>query len=240
MSQGVIIKVRNLVKDYGKGQVLTKALRGVDLDLVAGEFTAMAGPSGSGKSTLLNMIGGLDTPTSGSVEVEGVDIARLSGGKKSALRRDRIGFIFQSYNLIPVMTAMENAEYVLMLQGMKTAKRRELVAGVLAQVGLTGLENRFPRELSGGQQQRVAIARAIAPAPALVLADEPTANVDSKTGAALMDLMRRLNEEKGVTFLFSTHDPQVMRRARRLIRLKDGAVESSLEQDGNGPAPDCE
>jgi len=238
--QRVIVGVRGLVKEYGKGQVVTRALSGIDLDVTAGEFTAMAGPSGSGKSTLLNMIGGLDTPTAGTVEVEGVDMASLSGSGKSALRRDRIGFIFQSYNLIPVMTAMENAEYVLMLQGMKAKERRELVAQVLEQVGLAGLSNRFPRELSGGQQQRVAIARAIAPSPALVLADEPTANVDSKTGEALLDLMRQLNEEKGVTFLFSTHDPRVMRRARRLIRLKDGAVEGIRHQDGNGPLPECD
>ncbi|NLJ27581.1 MAG: ABC transporter ATP-binding protein [Deltaproteobacteria bacterium] len=192
--------------------------------LKSGEFAAMAGPSGSGKTTLLNIIGGLDRPTSGSVLVEGHDLTRLSGSELSRLRRDRIGFIFQTYNLIPILTAYENAEYVLMLQGLPRQERRERVMHVLKEVGLDGLENRFPRELSGGQQQRVAIARAIVPEPALVLADEPTANVDSETGSALLDLMLRLNEEKGATFLFSTHDRAVMRRARRLIRLRDGLI----------------
>jgi len=171
------------------------------------------------------MIGGLDRPTSGLVRVEGRDITRLSSSELSRLRRERIGFIFQSYNLIPVLTAFENAEYVLMLQGVGTGQRRKRVLQLLEEVGLEGLENRFPRELSGGQQQRVAIARAIVSEPALVLADEPTANVDSKTGQALLDLMRRLNEEKGVTFLFSTHDPAVMKQARRLLILKDGRLD---------------
>lgn len=219
-----IITVKNLVKDYGESTVVTHALNGVDIILNKGEFTAMAGPSGSGKSTLLNIIGGLDTPTSGSVFVEGKDICKFSHSQMSRLRRDRIGFIFQSYNLIPVMTALENAEYVLMLQKVPVTVRRALVMALLEQVGLLGMEHRFPRELSGGQQQRVAIARAIAAQPALVLADEPTANVDSKTASDLLDLMRRLNEEKGVTFLFSTHDPMVMERARRLLKLKDGQI----------------
>jgi putative ABC transport system ATP-binding protein len=199
-------------------------LRGVNLSIEAGEFTAMAGPSGSGKSTLLNLIGGLDRPTSGRVEVDGREISDLSNTELGLLRRDRLGFIFQSYNLIPVLTALENAEYVLMLQGIPTAERRERVRGVLAEVGLEGLENRYPRQLSGGQQQRVAIARAIVSEPALVLADEPTANVDSKTGKALLDLMHRLNEEKGVTFFFSTHEEAVMKRARRLLQLEDGVM----------------
>jgi len=220
-----IIFLENLVKNYGHDEVITPALRGVTLNIEAGEFTAMAGPSGSGKSTLLNMIGGLDRPTSGLVRVEGRDITRLSSSELSRLRRERIGFIFQSYNLIPVLTAFENAEYVLMLQGVGTGQRRKRVLQLLEEVGLEGLENRFPRELSGGQQQRVAIARAIVSEPALVLADEPTANVDSKTGQALLDLMRRLNEEKGVTFLFSTHDPAVMKQARRLLILKDGRLD---------------
>ena len=189
----------------------------------------MAGPSGSGKTTLLNIIGGLDRPTSGTVYIEGSDITQLSGTRLSRMRRDRIGFIFQSFNLIPVLTALENAEYVLMLQNVDKEKRRERVMRVLREVGLEGLEHRFPRELSGGQQQRVAIARAIAPEPALVLADEPTANVDSETGSALMELMRRLNEEKGITFLFSTHDRAVMERARRLIRLRDGQIIEDME-----------
>jgi putative ABC transport system ATP-binding protein len=219
-----IVSLQGVTKNYGQGEVLTQALRGVDLIVEAGEFTAMAGPSGSGKSTLLNIIGGLDRPTSGRVEVDGREINTLSKTELSLLRRERIGFIFQSYNLIPVLTALENAEYVLMLQGIPTAERRERVREVLKEVGLEGLENRYPRQLSGGQQQRVAIARAIVSAPALVLADEPTANVDSETGRALLDLMRNLNEEKGVTFFFSTHEEAVMKRARRLLQIRDGVI----------------
>jgi len=219
-----IVEVSGVTRDYGEGGIVTRALRGVDLVLMAGEFASMAGPSGSGKTTLLNIIGGLDRPTSGTVKIEGRDITRLSGGVLSRLRRDRIGFVFQSYNLLPVLTALENAEYVLMLQNIDKEERRERVMRVLGEVGLGGMEHRFPRELSGGQQQRVAIARAILPEPALILADEPTANVDSETGGALMNLLRRLNEEKGITFLFSTHDQAVMKRALRLIRLRDGRI----------------
>jgi putative ABC transport system ATP-binding protein len=219
-----IVNLQEVTKDYGEGQALTHALRGVNLVIETGEFTAMAGPSGSGKSTLLNIIGGLDRPTSGQVQVDGREISDLSNTELGLLRRDRLGFIFQSYNLIPVLTALENAEYVLMLQGVPTVERRERVREVLAEVGLEGLENRYPRQLSGGQQQRVAIARAIVSEPALVLADEPTANVDSKTGKALLDLMHRLNEEKGVTFFFSTHEEAVMKRARRLLQLEDGVI----------------
>jgi putative ABC transport system ATP-binding protein len=219
-----IVSLQKVTKDYGQGEALTQALRGVNLIVEAGEFTAMAGPSGSGKSTLLNIIGGLDRPTSGRVEVDGREINTLSKTELSLLRRERIGFIFQSYNLIPVLTALENAEYVLMLQGIPTAERRERVREVLKEVGLEGLENRYPRQLSGGQQQRVAIARAIVSEPALVLADEPTANVDSETGKALLDLMRNLNEEKGVTFFFSTHEEAVMKRARRLLEIRDGVI----------------
>jgi putative ABC transport system ATP-binding protein len=219
-----IVSLQKVTKDYGEGDALTHALRGVDLMVEAGEFTAMAGPSGSGKSTLLNIIGGLDRPTAGRVEVDGREINTLSKTELSLLRRDRIGFIFQSYNLIPVLTALENAEYVLMLQGIPTAERRERVREVLKEVGLEGLENRYPRQLSGGQQQRVAIARAIVSEPALVLADEPTANVDSDTGKSLLDLMRRLNETKGVTFFFSTHEEAVMKRARRLLQIRDGVI----------------
>ncbi|MBT3312602.1 MAG: ABC transporter ATP-binding protein [Desulfobacterales bacterium] len=219
-----IVSLQNVTKDYGQGEVVVRALRGVDLTINKGDFMAMAGPSGSGKSTLLNIIGGLDKPTSGIIEVEGNEISGLSMTALSKLRRDRIGFIFQSYNLIPILTAFENAEYVLMLQGISVAKRQEKVFSLLKDVGLEGLENRLPRELSGGQQQRVSIARAIASEPALVLADEPTANVDSRTAKGLLDLMGRLNEEKGVTFLFSTHDPEVMKRAEILLWLKDGEI----------------
>lgn len=232
-----LVKVSNVTKDYGQDEVVTRALRGVDLTLTSGEFTAMVGPSGSGKSTLLNLIGGLDRPTSGTVEVDGQMLNDLSKAELGLLRRDHIGFIFQNYNLLPVLTALENAEYVLRLQGMPTPERHKRVKALLAEVGLEGLEHRFPREMSGGQQQRVAIARAIASEPALVLADEPTANVDSKTGQALLDLMRDLNQEKGVTFLFSTHDPAVMKRARRLVLLRDGEVAAdgdSLEDIDGG------
>ncbi len=219
-----IVKLENVSKDYKQGEIIVHAIQNINLSFSGGEFTAMAGPSGSGKSTMLNIIGGMLKPTRGSVEIGGDDITRMSASSLSHLRRDRIGFVFQNYSLIPVLTAFENAEYVLMLQGMPAPKRREIVLGILDEVGLGGLEKRFPRELSGGQQQRVAIARAIASEPALVLADEPTANVDSKTGAALLDLMRGLNESKGATFLFATHEKDVMLSAKRLILLKDGQV----------------
>jgi putative ABC transport system ATP-binding protein len=221
-----IVETRNLTKTFGRGEVAVKALQGVNLEIAAGEFTAMAGPSGSGKSTLLNMIGCLDSPTSGDVLIEGVNTAKLREKQLSDLRRDRIGFIFQSFNLIPVMTALENAEYTLMLQGKAVKERRALVKVLFQRIGLNGMEKRFPHQLSGGQQQRVAIARAVVAAPALVLADEPTANVDTDTGRSLIDLMLRLNEEQGVTFLISTHDPTVMERARRLVQLRDGKIVS--------------
>jgi putative ABC transport system ATP-binding protein len=219
-----IVRLEGVSKVYGEGDVAVHALRGIDLTLARGDFAAMAGPSGSGKSTLLNLIGALDRPTSGTVEVDGRDLGHLSLAELSRLRRDRIGFVFQSFNLVPVLTALENAEYVLMLQGVAARERRDRVRALFAEVGLDGLERRFPHELSGGQQQRVAIARAIVAEPALVLADEPTANVDSDTGAALLDLMHGLHEEKRITFLFSTHDRAVMRRAERLIRLRDGRI----------------
>lgn len=219
-----IVELKGIIKNYGQGDVLVEALRNLDLEIRTGDFTAMAGPSGSGKSTLLNIIGGLDKPTEGEVRVEGQLLNDLSRTKLSQLRRDRIGFIFQGYNLIPVLTALENAEYILMLQGVPPGQRREKVMGILQEVGLDGLQNRFPRELSGGQQQRVAIARAIASEPALVLADEPTANVDSKTAAGLLDLMGMLNQEKNTTFFFSTHDQEVMKQARHLLLLHDGRI----------------
>ena len=222
-----IVQMEGVTKDYGQGDVTVHALRGVDLSIQKGDLAAVAGPSGSGKTTLLNVISGLDTPSAGRVWVDGKEVTKMSRSKLSKLRLMRIGFVFQAYNLIPVLTAIENAEYVLMLQGMPTKERRELVMGLLKQVGLEGMEKRFPRELSGGQQQRVAIARAIAAQPALVLADEPTANVDSKTAASLLDLMVRLNEEQQATFLFSTHDQNVMKRSKRLILLKDGMIDQN-------------
>jgi putative ABC transport system ATP-binding protein len=190
-----------------------------------GEFTAICGPSGSGKTTTLNVIGALDEPTSGTVTVEGRDLAALGRKALSHLRRDRIGFVFQAYNLIPVLTAYENAEIVMSLQGRSEAERRDRVMALLAEVGLEGMEHRRPHELSGGQQQRVAIARAIAASPAVVLADEPTANVDSETAEKLLSIMEGLNRKRDVTFVFSTHDPRVMERAGRLLRMVDGKIE---------------
>ena len=219
-----MVQLEKVTKTYGSDGTEVHALRGIDLAVEPGEFTVVMGPSGSGKSTLLNLIGGLDRPTEGRVLIDGQDTGVLSRSQLSRIRLQKIGFVFQAYNLIPVLTAYENAEYVLMLQGSPAAERRERVMGLLKTVGLEGMEDRFPREISGGQQQRVAIARAIAPEPELVLADEPTANLDSKTAASLLDLMARLNEEKGATFLFSTHDPEVMKRARRIVVLRDGLV----------------
>jgi putative ABC transport system ATP-binding protein len=226
-----IVSLAGVTRDYQQGEVVVRALRGVDLEFARGEFTAIAGPSGSGKTTLLNVMSGLDQPTSGTVTVDGQTVNGMSKSEMSRLRLHRIGFVFQAYNLLPVLTAYENAEYVLMMQNVPAAERREKVMRLLAQVGLEGMENRFPRELSGGQQQRVAIARAMASAPALVLADEPTANLDSSTAAELLELMEELNQAKGMTFVFSTHDRRVMRRAKRLVLLKDGAVEHDATPD---------
>jgi len=219
-----IVLLQNIKKDYGQGNVVTEALRGVDLKLVKGDFTVMMGPSGSGKSTLLNIIGGLDRATSGKTIINGQDIGILSNKALSLMRLNKIGFVFQNYNLIPVLTAYENAEYVLMLQGINPLQRREKVMSLLQEIGLDGLENRFPRELSGGQQQRVAIARAVASDPQLVLADEITANVDSETAQSLLELMVSLNQNNKTTFLFSTHDPAVIKFAKRVIILKDGNI----------------
>jgi len=214
-----------VTKVYHQGRIDVHALRGLDLVVGAGELTALYGPSGSGKTTLLNVIGALDLPTTGRVSIEGRDLAELSRRELSHLRLDRIGFAFQAYNLIPVLTAYENAETVLALQGVPAPERAERVGELFAEMGLEGMEDRRPDELSGGQQQRVAIARAIASDPAVVLADEPTANVDSETAERLLDIMEKLNRDRGVTFIFSTHDPRVMERARRLVRIVDGRVD---------------
>jgi len=219
-----IAALNNVTKIYRQGAVDVHALRGLTLEVAKGEFTAICGPSGSGKTTALNLIGALDRPTSGTVLLEGQNLGELSRRELSHLRRDRIGFVFQAYNLMPVLTAYENAETVMWVQGVAVEERRRRVMDLLAAVGLEGLEHRKPSELSGGQQQRVAIARAIAANPAIVLADEPTANVDSETADTLIGIMEALNREQGVTFLFSTHDPRVMERARRLVRLVDGQV----------------
>ena len=219
-----IVSLHDVVKNYGQGKVITKALRGIDLKIIEGDFSVMMGPSGCGKSTLLNIIGGLDRATSGNVKFNGKDFDTLSNKALSIMRRQHIGFVFQNYNLLPVLTAFENAEYVLMLQGVEPTKRREKVMGLFQEMNLDGLENRYPRELSGGQQQRVAIARAVATEPQLVLADEITANVDSKTAQSLLELMVTLNKNNNTTFLFSTHDPAVIKFAKKIIILKDGII----------------
>jgi putative ABC transport system ATP-binding protein len=219
-----IVSLMEATRIYRQGVHEVRAVDGLTLELPSGEFAALCGPSGSGKTTVLNLIGALDVPTSGRVVVDGHDLAEMTRTERSRLRRDRIGFIFQAYNLVPVLTAFENAEFVLALQGVHHAERRERVLAILDAVGLAGLEDRRPDELSGGQQQRVAIARAIAADPAIVLADEPTANIDHDTAEALLDDMERLNRERGVTFLFSTHDEKVMRRAHRVIHLEDGRL----------------
>jgi putative ABC transport system ATP-binding protein len=221
-----IIRTEHLSRYYKQGPVQVNALQDVNLTIEKGDFAVLAGPSGSGKTTLLNMIGALDKPSEGKVWLDGHEITNLSRRETSRLRRDRIGFVFQFYNLIPVLTAYENAEFVLLLQGVDHLVREEKVMSLLDKVGLDGLERRKPHELSGGQQQRVAIARALASDPAVILADEPTANLDSHTEEGLMDLMEDLNRETGTTFLFSSHDPAVIKRARRLIVLRDGEIAS--------------
>ncbi len=227
---GALLSIRSLTKTYRQGTVDVPALRGIDLEVERGAFLAFAGPSGSGKTTLLNLIGGLANPSDGSVSIDGENLSAMSSGERSQLRLHRIGFIFQAYNLIPVLTAYENAEFVLLLQKVDPAARRERVEAMLNLVGAEAMHERFPREMSGGQQQRVAIARAIVAEPAIVLADEPTANLDSKTAAGLLDTMEMLNREKQVTFLFSTHDPEVMSRARTLVKLRDGRIDEIIER----------
>lgn len=219
-----IVEVRHVSRNFRSGPVVVRALRDIDLDIEQGEFTAMVGPSGSGKTTLLNQIGALDRPDQGSIRIAGTEITGLNRKKLTELRLRKIGFVFQEYNLIAVLTALENVEYVMALQGVIASERRERALRVLHQVGLESQSGRRPNEMSGGQQQRVAVARAIVSNPSIVLADEPTANLDSKTGADLLDLMRSLNEENGITFLFSTHDPMVMERASRIIKLRDGSI----------------
>jgi len=224
MSQKTVIRAEGVSRRFGKGAAEVVAVDQVSFSLMQGEFAALVGPSGSGKSTLLNLVGGLDDADHGTIELAGRDLASLSASEKSDFRRDHIGFIFQSYNLIPVLSAAENIEYIMLLQGVKGAERRRRVNEMLEIVGLSGLGHRRPAEMSGGQQQRVAVARAMASNPEIILADEPTANLDSKTGIALLETMRQLNESQGVTFLFSTHDQKVIDRAKRLIWLEDGRI----------------
>ncbi len=222
-----IIDIKDLVKIYNINGLNVRAIDNISLSFQEGEFTAIAGPSGSGKTTLLNIIGGLDKPTEGNVRVGDNQLNEMSPKELSDLRLNSIGFVFQAYNLIPVLTSLENVEYVLLLQGMDKAKRRELSEKILVEVGLKDEINRLPRELSGGQQQRVAVARAIVSEPDIILADEPTANLDQKTGAGLLDLMHELNSSKKITFIFSTHDRMVMDRAKKLIYLTDGRISGS-------------
>jgi putative ABC transport system ATP-binding protein len=225
-----LVEVAGLHKTYPGGSKVA-ALKGIDLVITRGEFTALAGPSGSGKSTLLNMIGTLDRPTKGTVSYDGHIVSTLGPDPLSDFRLRSLGFVFQAYNLIPVLTAVENVEYPLVLQGVDAAERRQLAHEALGWVGLETYAERRPDLLSGGQQQRVAVARAIVTRPSLVLADEPTANLDSKTGAQLLDLMQGLNKDHGITFLFSSHDGAVLERARRVVRLQDGELLSDERTD---------
>jgi putative ABC transport system ATP-binding protein len=219
-----IVECVDIKKTYRQGKVEVQALQGVSLSIEKGEFVALAGPSGSGKTTMLNMIGGLDLADSGHIVVDGYSFDKMNQSQLAALRLFNIGFVFQAYNLIPVLSALENVEFVMLLQNVKPADRRERAKAILDEVGLEGKYGRRPAELSGGQQQRVAVARAIVSNPSIVLADEPTANLDSTTGKGLLEIMKQMNEEKKVTFIFSTHDEMVMDYARRIVYLRDGHV----------------
>ena len=222
-----IISLRHVFKVYNPDTVPVRALTNINLEIEEGEFTAIVGPSGCGKTTLLNMIGGLDQPTEGKVVIEGTDLSGLSRGQLIEFRLYNIGFVFQDYSLLPVLTVRENTEFIMRLQKQPGEVIHERVTGLLKEVGLEDQIKRYPPQLSGGQQQRVAVARALASKPKFVLADEPTANLDSRSTAALLDIMLRLNKTEGVTFIFSTHDQRVIDRARRVVRLEDGKIVSS-------------
>lgn len=224
--QDTVIDAHNLSKIYDEKTIPVFALNGVHLHIERGEFIAVKGPSGSGKTTLLNMIGGLDIPSSGFVEINGTNITQLSGNKLIDFRLNNIGFVFQSYNLVPVLTAKENIEFILLLQKRPSAEREKRVMELLEDIGLKDKANKRPNELSGGQQQRVAVARALAPKPQFILADEPTANLDTVSAENLLDMMVKLNKEENMTFIFSTHDQRVINRARRVITLEDGKIVS--------------
>lgn len=226
-----VITTSNLFKVYDEGPVPVYAVNGVDLEIKKGEFTAIVGPSGSGKTTLLNIIGGLDKATSGSVKIGETEIEDLSSNELIDFRLKNIGFVFQSYNLIPVLTAKENTEFIMLLQNKSKSERDARVEALLSEVGLQDRMNNRPTELSGGQQQRVAVARALASKPQFILADEPTANLDSKSTANLLDIMLKLNEEENTTFIFSTHDQRVIDRARRIITLEDGKIISDEKRE---------
>jgi putative ABC transport system ATP-binding protein len=226
MNPATVIRLENVSRVYRQGDQDVRALDNVTLTVSQGEFVVVAGPSGSGKTTLLNVAAGLDRPTDGRVWLKDNDLLRMNRRELARLRLHDVGFIFQAYNLVPVLSAEENAEFILLLRGVPAPERKRRVRRLLLEVGLAGLENRRPAQLSGGQQQRVAVARAVAAEPALILADEPTANLDTQTAQALLDLMEHLNRERRCTFLFSTHDPRVMERAHRVIRMLDGRIES--------------
>ncbi len=229
-----VVKIENVARVYKIGKVETQALRGVNLSIENGEFTVLVGPSGSGKTTLLQMIGCLDQPTSGNVCINGKDVTRLNRNQRADMRRGTIGFIFQFFALIPTLTAYENVEMPLLLNGHSSKERRERVMELLQAVDLADRANNRPDQLSGGQQQRVAVARALAPKPTLVLADEPTANLDTTNGQQVMDIMAKLNKETGVTFIFATHDPRVIKYAQRVVTLRDGLI---VDNNGNSPKP---
>jgi putative ABC transport system ATP-binding protein len=221
-----VIEIKELTKTYNENTVPVHAVRGIDLNIEEGEFSAIIGPSGSGKTTFLNMIGGLDMPTSGSVKIDNKDISGLSSKQLINFRLNHIGFVFQAYNLIPVLTAAENVSFIMELQGVSKSERMKRAKDLLEQVGIGDKFNRRPKELSGGEQQRVAVARALASKPKFILADEPTANLDSKSTGDLLDMMAELNQNLNITFLFATHDQRVMERARRIITLTDGKISS--------------
>ena len=219
-----VARIENVHRAYKTGMLETQALRGVSLTIASGEFTALVGPSGSGKTTLLQLIGCLDLPTSGKVYIDGQDVSHLNRNQRADMRRGTIGFVFQFFALIPTLTAYENVEMPLLLNGHAPAERRERVTQLLASVDLADRADHRPDQLSGGEQQRVAVARALASEPTLILADEPTANLDTSNGEQVMEIMTRLNKETGVTFVFATHDPRVIKYARRVITLRDGKV----------------
>ena len=225
-----LLVIENVKKTYLTGSVETPALRGLDLTIERGEFTAIVGPSGSGKTTLMNMIGGLDVPDGGTISLNGDVLTKQGQTALSDIRLWHIGFVFQAYNLIPVLTALENVEYVMLLQGIAEKERRDRSMAVLRDLGIEELAHKRPNEMSGGQQQRVAVARAVVSEPKLVLADEPTANLDSETSGRLLDMMRSLNERNNITFIFSTHDSHVVERARRILVIEDGVIADDRRQ----------
>ena len=230
----VLVAAQGVKKVFRTGDIAVEALRGIDLEIGSGEFMAIVGPSGSGKTTLLNLIGALDVPTSGRIALFDRELGQLSRSERAELRLRSLGFVFQAYNLVPVLTARENVEFVLELQGMDPKKRRARAEETLTELGLGELADRRPSQMSGGQQQRVAVARAVASRPGLVLADEPTANLDSDNAQALLQMMRRLRDEMGMTFVFSTHDPLVISYASRVVTLRDGEVLSDERKDTCG------